>query len=105
MRSIRVEKGGKRGGRRYHAIHALESDERTICGLIVDSLFVLDELELELEDWPAIEACGLCKRFIERTPRHRSPPADASLRQGGPHPVYGRAKIGDQKAFHRIYPH
>lgn len=63
MRAIRVKKRSK--GNHYGA-HWLTDDEGTRCGLSVDGLEIVEELELET--LPPLEACGSCARTVESVP-------------------------------------
>lgn len=60
MKAIRVKKKVKGS---YHSVHWLTDDESTRCGIDVDTLDVVEELDVE--ELPATEGCRNCSRSAE----------------------------------------
>lgn len=98
MNAIRVRKRG-RGMSEHYKAHWLLDPGRTYCGLHVDDLAVVEQLELE--KLPALEECRMCTRVVgdwivnphnaERVDRVVSNPQPGRLRTTGPlHHGFGR---------------
>lgn len=91
MKAVRVLKRGKVRG--LHAVHLLRDEEDTVCGIPVDELQVVEDLDLEM--LPALEGCGLCRRIQEGWKRIELPksvgetrvflePSFGTIRRTGP---------------------
>lgn len=71
MKAIRVRKKTK--DERY-AYHWLTDDELTRCGLDVDELHVVDDLELD--ELPSVEGCRGCARNVDGWKKPKPPPVE-----------------------------
>lgn len=83
MKAVRVAKVRRGEPTGLHAVHLLLDPGRTYCGLHVDELQVVDELDVER--LPAgVEACMACGRVHEGWPREMSPPAERVISNPAP---------------------
>lgn len=101
MKAIRVRQKRKA---EFFSVHWLTDDELTRCGLDVDELHVVDDLDLE--ELPSVEGCRQCARnltgYTKPKPKpadptyylHTSPASNGRLSKTGPLRQSGRSGHG-----------